>query len=275
MEYFRSLQVGVENEISYNVDGGIFMNQQHIGEYIGMLRKKKGLTQTKLGEVIGVSDKAISKWENGDGLPDVGVLTSLASALDTSVDSLLNGGPIPLKRLLKSAGSNRDIATIKLIGAYVVASIPLMISLSQLYNYLSIKQQLLNLVHWSEWPANALIENYSEYATLYDLTVSAGMILFLTGLSYVIYRYARTSINRDLSEPIELRFYITIMRCLWQLNILFVAAYELSIKLDILANKYLLWLVLGLYGLMVMFQLVLIFKPNVNLQKNERISTNE
>lgn len=57
------------------------------------LREAKGLTQRELAERIGVSDKAVSKWETGRGLPDIGLLTALAEALGVSITELFAGSP--------------------------------------------------------------------------------------------------------------------------------------------------------------------------------------
>lgn len=61
---------------------------------IKTLRESKGLTQKQLGELICVSDKAVSKWENDRGLPDITLLEPLAKALGVSVAELLSGEPI-------------------------------------------------------------------------------------------------------------------------------------------------------------------------------------
>lgn len=63
-----------------------------VGGQIAMLRKVKQLTQAELGERLGVSFQAVSKWERGETLPDVGILPDLAAVLETTVDSILNGG---------------------------------------------------------------------------------------------------------------------------------------------------------------------------------------
>lgn len=55
------------------------------------LRKENGLTQEELGERIGVSNKTISKWENGIFVPDITCLTAIADFYNISVDDLLNG----------------------------------------------------------------------------------------------------------------------------------------------------------------------------------------
>ncbi|MBQ9952452.1 MAG: helix-turn-helix domain-containing protein [Clostridia bacterium] len=67
------------------------MNQYVTGAMIRELREKKGLTQAELAEKLFVSDKTVSKWENGKGYPDISLLESLAQTLDVSVSELLSG----------------------------------------------------------------------------------------------------------------------------------------------------------------------------------------
>lgn len=67
------------------------MNIEKVGEQIAVLRKTKGLTQSELGERIGVSFQAVSKWERGETLPDVTLLPDLAKILETTVDFILLG----------------------------------------------------------------------------------------------------------------------------------------------------------------------------------------
>lgn len=61
------------------------------GKVIKELREKKNLTQKQLGNLLGVSDKTISKWETQKGLPDVGIITELAGFLGVSLAELLAG----------------------------------------------------------------------------------------------------------------------------------------------------------------------------------------
>lgn len=65
-----------------------------IGLYIKKLRKQKGLTQQQLADILNVSFQAVSKWETGETLPDVALLLNLCDALDTTADTLLNGGVV-------------------------------------------------------------------------------------------------------------------------------------------------------------------------------------
>ncbi len=67
------------------------INNETVGKQIARLRTDKGLTQTELGERVGVSFQAVSKWERGETLPDVSVLPDLADVLETTIDTLLRG----------------------------------------------------------------------------------------------------------------------------------------------------------------------------------------
>lgn len=67
------------------------MNNYITGKIIKELREKEKLTQLELGNIIGVSDKTISKWETGKGLPDISLIEPLSKALKVSVIELING----------------------------------------------------------------------------------------------------------------------------------------------------------------------------------------
>lgn len=67
------------------------MNAYVTGEIIKRLREQKGLTQAELAEGIGVSDKAVSRWETAKGLPDIALMEPLAAALGCSVVELMSG----------------------------------------------------------------------------------------------------------------------------------------------------------------------------------------
>lgn len=67
------------------------MDQMKIGRFIAELRKERNMTQRVLAEKLGITDRAISKWENGRGLPDVSLLKPLCEILGISVTELLNG----------------------------------------------------------------------------------------------------------------------------------------------------------------------------------------
>ena len=67
------------------------MDQIKIGKFIAECRKNKNLTQAQLAELLGITDRAVSKWETGRSLPDSSIMIKLCSALDISVNDLLCG----------------------------------------------------------------------------------------------------------------------------------------------------------------------------------------
>ena len=67
------------------------MDATKIGRFIGAERRAKGWTQRQLADKLQLTDKAISRWETGKGLPDVSLLLPLANVLDITVGELLAG----------------------------------------------------------------------------------------------------------------------------------------------------------------------------------------
>ncbi|MDR0889384.1 MAG: helix-turn-helix domain-containing protein [Oscillospiraceae bacterium] len=67
------------------------MDKTNIGQLIRSLRKERGLSQLQLAQILFVSEKTISKWECGAGLPDIGSIAALCEALGVSPDTLLDG----------------------------------------------------------------------------------------------------------------------------------------------------------------------------------------
>ena len=70
------------------------MDQLKIGKFIAECRKRKNLTQMQLAEKLGITDKAISKWERGIAMPDTSLMLELCDILSISVNELLSGEKI-------------------------------------------------------------------------------------------------------------------------------------------------------------------------------------
>ena len=70
------------------------MDQIKIGKFIAECRKKNNLTQMQLAEKLNITDRAISKWERGQGCPDVSILEVLSKELGCSILELLKGREI-------------------------------------------------------------------------------------------------------------------------------------------------------------------------------------
>ncbi len=82
------------------------MDQIKIGKFIAECRKKNNLTQMQLAEKLNITDRAISKWENGKGMPDSGVMLDLCNELKISVNELLSGEMIKMKNCDESVEKN-------------------------------------------------------------------------------------------------------------------------------------------------------------------------
>ena len=85
------------------VVGGENMDQQKIGKFISELRKKKGLTQKQIAEKLLISEKTVSKWECGNGMPDVSLMIPLCEILEISVNELLSGEKLSQEKYVEKA----------------------------------------------------------------------------------------------------------------------------------------------------------------------------
>uniref|UniRef100_UPI00036E88D7 helix-turn-helix domain-containing protein n=1 Tax=Ruminococcus flavefaciens TaxID=1265 RepID=UPI00036E88D7 len=82
------------------------MDQGKIGKFISQMRKEKGLTQKQLGDELLISDKTVSKWETGKGMPEVSLMLPLCEKLGINVNELLTGERIPDEDYKKKAEEN-------------------------------------------------------------------------------------------------------------------------------------------------------------------------
>ena len=90
------------------------MDQKKIGKFIFECRKKKNLTQLQLAKKLYISDRAVSKWENGKCMPDLNVFNSLCNELDISINELLSGEYIP-----NNLGEINDKNLLKILKLYL------------------------------------------------------------------------------------------------------------------------------------------------------------
>ena len=82
------------------------MDQIKIGKFIAALRKDKGLMQEQLGEKLGVTNKTISRWENGNYMPDVEMLSLLSKEFGVSINELISGEQLWAEDFKKAADDN-------------------------------------------------------------------------------------------------------------------------------------------------------------------------
>ena len=82
------------------------MDQIKIGQFIAERRKNRNLTQLQLAEKLNITDRAVSKWENGKSLPDASIMIDLCKELELSVNELLSGEVIKMEEKEKKAEEN-------------------------------------------------------------------------------------------------------------------------------------------------------------------------
>lgn len=82
------------------------MDQVKIGRFVAECRKAKGLTQARLAEALGITDRAVSKWETGKSMPDASLMLPLCDILGISVNELLSGERIEMENYSKIAEEN-------------------------------------------------------------------------------------------------------------------------------------------------------------------------
>ena len=114
------------------------MDQVKIGKFISECRKKKNMTQATLAEKLNITDRAISKWETGKGMPDSSIMLELCNELDISVNELLSGEMIEMNNYDRKAEENlielkkqkeesdRNMLRLEIIIGYI-ASIPFLV----------------------------------------------------------------------------------------------------------------------------------------------------
>lgn len=82
------------------------MNQEKIGKFIAECRKEAGFTQASLGEQLGITDRAVSKWENGKSMPDISIMMDLCELLNINVNELLTGERLSMENYKLKAEEN-------------------------------------------------------------------------------------------------------------------------------------------------------------------------
>ena len=82
------------------------MDQIKIGKFIAKVRKEKNMTQQQLADFLSISHKTVSKWECGNGLPEVSLMLPLCEKLEISVNELLTGAKVSEQEYRKKAEEN-------------------------------------------------------------------------------------------------------------------------------------------------------------------------
>lgn len=141
------------------------MDQKKIGAFIARCRKEKNLTQMQLAELLGITNQAVSKWENGRGMPDMSLLQPLCNVLGISLNELFSGEYLSAEEYKGKAEENisrlfkeKQTANLKPVkylfsicanGTLLVAAIELAVGLvGNFFNSTILEPMLINVSVW-------------------------------------------------------------------------------------------------------------------------------
>ncbi len=154
------------------------MDQIKIGQFIAQKRKAAGYTQRQLADMLGISDKTVSKWECGNGMPEVSLMLPLCDALHINVNELLSGEDVTDANYKQKAEENmmhlvqeKEESKKKIILAAVVSVMALLSAIA-----LCVLVQMLEMETWLRIVliGIAVIEIVSGIAVACVLDLSAG-----------------------------------------------------------------------------------------------------
>lgn len=117
------------------------MDQIKIGKFIQQKRKENNITQSELSEKLGITDRAISKWENGNCMPDAAIMKDLCNILDITINDLFSGEVVDMKENEKKLEENllamtklKEEKDKKLLDLEIMMSVPaVLVSLALIY----------------------------------------------------------------------------------------------------------------------------------------------
>lgn len=177
------------------------MDQKKIGAFIAQCRKEKNLTQMQLAELLEITNQAVSKWENGRGMPDVSLLQPLCNVLDISLNELFSGEHISAEEYKGKAEENIS----RLFQEKQIAN------LKPVKYLFSICANTTLLVAGIEL-AVGLIGNFFSPTILKPMLINASvwLILFLLSMSKLLYdkrrlkklKYSGTCMNSEIEDMI-------------------------------------------------------------------------
>ena len=158
------------------------MDANITGYIIAQKRKEKGLNQVQLGELLNVSNRTISKWEKGDGLPDISILPDLAKALDVTIDELLTGKKPPEKEvLIEKRDTNKLIRNFRscyIISLFFALFGALLGTITELYSIWA-----FNILFYTHW------EIMFVAVSLFSIVASG--LIYMLGLNNLHFEYSK------------------------------------------------------------------------------------
>ncbi|MFA6800896.1 MAG: helix-turn-helix transcriptional regulator [Acholeplasmataceae bacterium] len=189
-----------------------------LAENIQFYRKQKQMTQLELAEFLSYSDKAVSKWERGEGVPDIYVLEQLSSLFEVSIDDLIKSKP---KIIVPKTVRNKKHLTITL-SAFVLVWVAAITSYSVL--------EMLNVDAFNLWHIFIISIPIAAIVLLVFASMWGSRLLIFITISLFIWSLA---LSLTLLVPVSKSFLFFIIAAPIQIVIIFIS---FSVKYSILKN---------------------------------------
>lgn len=232
------------------------MNAKTTGKIINSKRKEKGLTQIQLAEILNVSNRAVSKWENGDGFPDITLLPDISAALDITIDELLTGNePEPVIKIIESNTNKKD----KLINDFkigFVASLFMIVfsallgSVTELYCIWAFP--ILFYTHWE-----------IMFAAVSLFSIIAGYLVFFVSITRLHLEYSKHEIFRISAKK---GLFLTLISIIFPLTFI---ARIISVALK--GDSTPCFIIMPVITVVVLFIIVKIYKK-IRVKENEKVT---
>lgn len=163
------------------------MDAKTTGKFICRLRKEKNLTQASLAEMLNISNRTVSKWENGDGFPDITILPELSRIFDVSVDELFAGEKKEPENIkvteVESKENLKNIFQITyVISIFIGAFSTLLGAVTELYSVWAFR--ILFYTHWE-----------IIFCAVSLFTLVASGLVFSVGITRLRVSYSRSEIK--------------------------------------------------------------------------------
>jgi len=137
--------------IKWVMKGECYMDQLKVGKFIKRKRKEMNLTQSELAEKLNITDRAISKWENGNCMPDVSIISELCGILNVTINDLFSGKKVDMKNNEKILEENLlEMARIKEQRDKELLTLEFVIGILSIINLLSLTfvASFFEMVNW-------------------------------------------------------------------------------------------------------------------------------
>ena len=188
------------------------MDSNKTGKFIAECRKEKGMTQRELADILGVTNKAVSKWETGGGMPDLSMLAPLSEVLGISVDELINGRRAEKSRnfpkvIDRFRERNVQITKENIIGWLCVVFAFLGVAMQFLYKTIGQQHRLEYMTGWMAYLVNGICLMFIAGAVwiFMDETAKAKyVVLGILTLLYMLNMGAGFIANKDMKDIVSI-----------------------------------------------------------------------